>query len=68
MPCKQARNWTLVFLHVTVEITSFKITCQLCTIVIVYTVSNPSPTHSNSTIDNDVILIICHMEKEPEIG
>ena len=43
-PCKQARNWTLIFLHVAVEITSFRLHhCQLCTIVIVLYLTTPSP-------------------------
>ena len=56
-----------LFLHVTVEITSFRLHhCQLYTIVIVLYLTLTLPlAHSNSTIDNGVIWIICYMVKEP---
>ena len=62
---KSVRVWPGLFLHVTVEITSFRLLhCQLCTIVIVLylplALALPLPlplalAHSNSTNDNDVI-------------
>ena len=60
---KSVRVWPGLFLHVTVEITSFRLLhCQLCTIVIVLYLPLALPlalalalAHSNSTNDNDVI-------------
>ena len=60
-----------LFLHITVEITSFRLHhCQLCTIVIVLYLTPPLPlalplAHSNSTIDDVYNLNIMLHRGEP---